>query len=490
MRLLATLMSNAYVPIAVVVFFGVTIFVHEFGHYIVARLCGLVVRTFSIGFGPALWKRTRGGVVYKIGAIPFGGYVALPQLDPSGMSTIQGEEGDKEGEKPLPRVSPWKKILVSLAGASGNVILALIIAWLVYLVGMPATTANQDTVVGYVDAESAAYVAGLRTGDRIMAVNDVEVEKWSTFIQEASMADNVALRVLGADGAERTVAVATEEWQYGVQMVEGIDCRGRCEVGSVSPGMSAEKAGMQAGDVIVEFAGSEVLSRRHLIDLVEGHRDQAVPVVVARKTDGVTARLDLVVTPEFDAQAQMTRIGIVFERIVSAVDTDVRVHPRPLDQLRHHSKAIFRFLGSLVTPRKARRAASMVGGPVAIVTYYVGMVKASLMLAVCFTGFLNVNLAIINLLPVPVLDGGHIVFSLWEAVTRRPPHARIVNILVNAFSVLIICVFVLLSLRDFDRHTPVGRFVRGLFSSEKEMVEQEQTTEAEQPVEPGQEGVP
>jgi RIP metalloprotease RseP len=130
--------------------------------------------------------------------------------------------------------------------------------------------------------------------------------------------------------------------------------------------------------------------------------------------------------------------------------------------LRHHSSAIFRFLGSLVTPKKARKAAGMVGGPVAIVTYYIGMIKASVMLAVWFTGFLNMNLAIINLLPLPVLDGGHIVFSLWEAAARRPMHARVVNALVNAFAVLIIGVFVLLSLRDLDRHTPMGRLVRGI----------------------------
>ena len=107
----------------------------------------------------------------------------------------------------------------------------------------------------------------------------------------------------------------------------------------------------------------------------------------------------------------------------------------------------------------------MVGGPVAIISYYVGMIKASLMLAVWFTGFLNVNLAIINLLPIPVLDGGHIIFSLVEMVTGKPLKARIVNALVNVFGILIITVFALLSLRDVGR-TEVGQKVQKLFHRE------------------------
>src|SRR5210317_1991058 len=107
--------------LVLIVLFGITIFVHELGHFWVALKCGLVVDTFSIGFGPAIWKKKVNGVVYKIGWIPFGGYVALPQLDPSGMSHIQDGEGEQETRE-LPPVAPWKRILVSVAGAGGNVI--------------------------------------------------------------------------------------------------------------------------------------------------------------------------------------------------------------------------------------------------------------------------------------------------------------------------------------------------------------------------------
>jgi len=469
--MLGVLFSNVYVALVVILFFGVTIFIHELGHYLVARWCGLVVKVFSIGFGPPIWKREVNGVLYKIGWIPFGGYVALPQLDPTAMDTIQGSDdsdASSEATEPVetfPRVSAWKKILVSLAGATGNIILAFVIAWSVYLIGMPATTANEDTVLGYVSPDCAAYTQGLRMGDRITSVNGTSVTQWSQFIQEAAMFEAVELDVVSAEGASRAVSVETEEWKFGVRMVGGVDARRVVKVGKVTPGMSAEDAGVLKDDVITSFAGQPVLSRPHLISLVAASVDQSTAMEVERIVDGDSVVQALTVTPAFDAGAQMPRIGIVFDEISGAFDSDAKIHPRPMKQLKHHAAAIFRLLHDLVTPKTAGQAAKMVGGPVAIISYYVGMIKASLMLAVWFTGFLNVNLAIINLLPIPVLDGGHIIFSLVEMVTGKPLKARIVNALVNVFGILIITVFALLSLRDVGR-TEVGQKVQKLFQRE------------------------
>jgi len=237
---------------------------------------------------------------------------------------------------------------------------------------------------------------------------------------------------------------------------------GSVTVGAVTPGMSAENAGVQAGDVISGFSNVEVLSRAHLITLVGQNSGKTVPMTVERTVDGEPLTLALSVTPEFDAVVNKPRIGVEFRRETSSIESNGRIHPPPMKQIEHHASAIFRFLRDLLTPKKAARAANMVGGPVAIITYYVGMIKASMMLAIWFTGFLNVNLAIINLLPIPVLDGGHIIFSLWELIMRKPIKARVVNALVNVFAVLIIGLFAFLSLRDVWRHTPAGRLVNGL----------------------------
>ncbi len=468
--MMQSLFSNLYVALVVILFFGVTIFVHELGHYLVARWCGLVIKVFSIGFGPAIWKREVDGIVYKIGWIPFGGYVALPQLDPTAMESVQGgAEGGDDGEvveEPLPQVAAWKKILVAGAGATCNVLLAVVIAWAVYLIGMPATTISQEAVLGYVATNSPAYSSGLRTGDRIVSVNGVPVADWGEFIQEAATYDEVELEVAKGEEPMRTVAVPTEEWQYGVRMVGGIEACGAVIVGAVSPGMSAEKAGMLSGDVIKSFAGEKLQSRAHLIALVAKHRDQAVVMEVEREEDGNVALQSLTVTPEYDEVAEMPRIGIEFRREDDQIGSSAKIHPRPMKQIEHHASMIFRVLKNLVTPRKSARTAQMVGGPILIIVSYVGMIKASLMLAIWFTGLLNINLAIINLLPIPVLDGGHIIFSLWELIMRKPIKAWVVNALVNLFAILIIGLFAFLSLRDVWRHTPAGRLVSDLFQRE------------------------
>jgi regulator of sigma E protease len=459
------LFGNALTAVVVVLFFGVTIFVHELGHFLVARWCGLQIKAFSIGFGPAIWKKEVDGVVYKIGCLPLGGYVALPQLDPNAMSTVQGENGEETGE-PLPYVAPWRKILVSVAGATCNVLLAIFLAWVVFLRGMPATVANQDTVLGYVDPKSAMYAQGARVGDRIVAVGGTPVLVWSAFVQEAAMHDEPELLLLRPDGSELQIRVPTEPWQYGVHMVSGIDPIEPVVVDEVEDGMSAAEAGVRGGDEILSFAGEPVLGRIHMISLVRAHLDRPQEMVVRRGTGGDGQELRFMVNAAMDSEVGHPRIGIRFRMPEQQLDTGSRVYPRPLAQVRLHASAIFRFLRDLVRPRTSARAANMVGGPVAIIVYYYTMVQASLMLAVWFTGFLNINLAIINLLPIPVLDGGHIVFSLWEWIFRRPVHAKVINFLVNFFALLLIGVFLVLTFRDVDR-SPVGRLVRDRLTREE-----------------------
>jgi len=461
--------NNVWVLAVLVVLFGVTIFVHELGHYLAARLCGLVVEVFSIGFGPAIWKRRHKGVVYQIGCIPVGGFVALPQLDPTGMSTIQGDgkpaAGKTEAAPALPRVAWWRKVVVSLAGATGNFLLAVLLVWVVYWVGIPDGPSERSAVAGYVDPDSKAYAAGLRIGDEVASVNGVRVAKWSEVRMEAALHNVVMLQVRGASG-ERTITVATERGMLGEQGLRGVDGRNLCAVLSVAPGMSAEKAGVRSGDTVVEFAGREVFSIGHLIALVEQQKDQTVSMKIKRVVDGKPALVSMSVTPAYDAASKQVRIGIRFNP--QAVDFDIVSHPRPGAKLREYATAIFRVLQALGTPKQAGAASQALGGPVAIVASYWFIVKTSLMLAIAFTAFLNVNLAILNLLPIPVLDGGHIAFALWEAAAGRPAHPKVVNALVNVFAAVLIVLLVLLSGRDMDRMTPVGRLVRNLFQRKAE----------------------
>jgi regulator of sigma E protease len=433
-------MLALYTIAVVLLLFGMTIFVHELGHFLVARWCGMVVEVFSIGFGPALWKRTFGGITYKIGCIPFGGYVALPQMDPS-----TGHDAQKDAERAnLPRVAPWKKILVALAGVTGNMVLAVILAYIVYWVGKPSAPHERNCLVGYVDTNSAAWSQGLRIGDEIVSVNGEAVRNWDDLALACALREQAMLQVNSAAGA-RALSVPTERNWAGVRAVPGIGWVNSCGVASVIPGSSAEQAGIRGGDVITEFGGQRLFSREHLIDLVSRARDQEVMAKVLRGSQ----TLDLKVKPRYDEAAGRALIGVMFNTL--DIDYDTVVHPRPGAQIKDHATAIFRLLRALVTPREAKAASQAVGGPIAIFVMFWWTVQRSLILAVWFTGLLNVNLAILNLIPMPVVDGGHIVFSLWELITRRPISARVVNAVMNVFTVVLIGLFVLLTYRDFVR---------------------------------------
>jgi regulator of sigma E protease len=460
------LLLNVKVWTILIFLFSLSIFVHEFGHFIAARMLGLVVEAFSIGFGPAIWKKKHKGVLYRVGCLPLGGYVVLPQIDPTGMSRVQAVE-DKEGEpaaekRPIPPVAPWKRAVVSLAGATGNVVLAVLLAWIVYKVGIPAGPEEFSAQVGWVDTTSKAYESGLRPGDVIESICGRPVSNWNDFRMEVALRQSVDLKVRNPDGVVTALSLPTSKGLFGEMTLAGVDSLEFCAVLRTEPGMAADKAGMKAGDVITEFGGRPVYSQAHLISLVQEFQNKKVKIKVLRSDTMPAASVDVEMVPVYDPVAMRARIGIQFNTV--PVDRVHLIHPTPMSQIRRHSSAIFRFLRALVTPSQSRAASQAVGGPVAIIVSYVWLVKASLMLAIWFTGFLNVNLAIINLLPIPVLDGGHIVFILWEAATRRPVPEKVATFLVNMCMVLLLGLIAVLSVRDVDRFTSVRALLRKMTS--------------------------
>ncbi|MEI7879638.1 MAG: RIP metalloprotease RseP [bacterium] len=452
-------MLTAIITIAIVaILFGMTIFVHELGHFLAARYFGFTVDVFSIGFGPAIWQRKYNDVVYKICIIPLGGYVALPQLDPTGMSLIQGETGadadkkssdnpetKKEPARVLPAIAPWKRIIVSIAGAAGNMIFAIFLAWLVYLFGKPASVAEETSIVGYVAPTSVAYTNGLRCGDEILAVNGLPVKNWVEFLMTSSRHTIATVTVQRA-------ATQLSLTLPGAESIGQLDSKGLCMVFNVAPGMSASKAGFQRGDLLNEFDGQKIFSPAHLISIMQNYKGKTVAMDYIRDGKHQTT----MVTPDYDPATERIRIGIEFNPKQVDVDFNKIVHPSPWTQIHFHSTAIFQTLHALTVRGQAGNTAKQIGGPLAIMIAFYYVVKLSLMIAVFFTSFLNVNLAIINLLPIPVLDGGHIVFSLWEMIFRRPLHSKIIIGLTNLFAVLLIVLFVFLTGRDTYRYTAIG----------------------------------
>ncbi len=532
--------------LVLLVLFGATIFVHEFGHFLVARKLGMVVDVFSLGFGPAIWKKKHKGVTYKISIIPLGGYVALPQLDPTAMSGVQGKNKDKEQssengeeeERALPPVSPWKKILVSVAGSTGNIVFAVILAWIIY-VNPESVTGGESTHIGSVATNSVAYQEGIRPGDRIEAVNGTEVSTWYRFQEETILGagkDGKVTLALESDGEIREVRVSVETNELTGRAIPGIERARKCAVTNVTKGGSADLSGLREGDVIEAVDGTEVVSCQHLQYITEGREGETAQVTVGRgqeetvlslhlpiedtaskskcliggvmggasadkaglKAGDVIKELDgapivnwrqfvkkvdklkgetvpivvrrgdklirTEVTPEYDEERERALIGIVMG---IRPNLPWMRHRSPVKQLTNDALAIVRVLSALVNPSSSANAAKAIGGPLMIIMTLWASIKISMLNAVGFLRFLNINLAILNLLPIPVLDGGHIMFSLWEGITRKRINPRFVNILVNIFMALLLALFLFITFRDINRSVTRSKRVKQIAASEE-----------------------
>lgn len=443
---LSTGLVWAGAAIAVLLLFGFTIFIHELGHFIAARLCGLVVDAFSLGFGPAIWKRKIKGTEYRICWIPLGGYVALPQLDPTGMQTIQGG-----ADAPVRNLEPatwWKRIVVSVCGPLGNVLFALVLALLVWAV--PPEVSDElkfdGAVVGKVEADSPAAAAGFRVGDRILAVNGREVGIWGAFVTELhlSTANGFVLVTVSnrLDGVVAELKAATEKDRLGHDMVKGLGEAHRCAIAEVMADSPGERAGLAAGDVVLAIGGRDVHSVDHAVETIRASEGR--PLVVAFMRKGT--RRTLTVVPERGAD-DVWKVGVRLAQYVVSVPMWMQFR-HPLDQIQGDVDSVKRVLVALGTRKQAAKVGTALSGPIMIVSSLWLTVLSGIAGTLCFVRFLNINLAILNLLPLPVLDGGHIVFALWRGLFRREIPAKVVNYLVNVFAVLLIGVFIFISFRD------------------------------------------
>ncbi len=434
-----------FILFEVIVLFNILIIVHELGHFLAAKWRGLVVERFGIWFGKPLWEKEFRGVKYSLGSIPAGGFVALPQMAP--MEAIEGK-GDTE-HKELPPIGVIDKIIVAFAGPLFSFGLAYVFAVLIWGIGKPVSETDTTTTIGYVFPDSPAEKAGLYAGDVIRKVNDSVVTRWSgigdavTWQIVSSTGESIPIEV---ERAGQTLIVDAEPEKQDAEWYK----RGNLRqiqiapfqtplVAGVEKNSPAAIAGIESNDIIKKVDGVAIYHPRALSQAIEDNKGKELTLTVER--DG--SMMDFSVTPVIPSYVdeappedeQRHMVGIQWD-----LNGNMTIsHPSPNDQIRSSVMAMVNTFKALFA-ENSDIGAQHLSGPVGIMRIYYMLFQSDYgwRLALWFSVILNVNLALMNLLPVPVLDGGHIVMACIEGIIRRPIPFFILNYVQTGFALLVI----------------------------------------------------
>ena len=420
--------------LAFIVVLGVLIVVHEFGHYVAARWCGVRVLRFSVGFGHALWQRRFGkdGTEWAIGIFPLGGYVKM-------LDEREGDVAPEERERAFNRQSVAKRSLIVAAGPAANFVLAILLYWVVFMHGSDELL----PILGAPPAASPAAIAGVVNGEQVRAVDGRAVATWNdlrwTLLQKAASQESADLEVINE---QREIAVRRLPLQAaGDEGWEG-DALDRLGirffrpnlppvVGKVMPGSPGEAAGIRSGDTILAVDGADVRNWHDFVLQVRGAAERPVRIDLSR--NGAAVAVDVVPEAISERGKRIGRIGVAVAENHDA-SREVRVFVR-YGFLAAGSKALAEtwdksvfslvMLGKMVTGEVSWRNLS---GPVTIADYAGQSARLGVDYYLKFMALISISLGVLNLLPIPVLDGGHLMYHMIEVVRRRPLSERAMEI--------------------------------------------------------------
>lgn len=422
---------------------GVLVFVHELGHFTVAKLSGVKVLKFSLGFGPRLLSRQWGETEYMICAIPLGGYVLM--LGEGG--TIEGEGGvatPEEADRSFAAKSVGIRSLIIAAGPLTNLILPFIILPLAYMLGVSVPAYIEEPAIpGHVVANSLAATAGFQAGDRIVAINGSPVATWES-------ANNVLLSHAGTAlkieiiRSEETHALPISDGGIDGLMALGLLPPQEAVVGSLAPGMPAAKAGIKAGDTIMAIDDHSVTSWYDLKELILAGKGGEQSFAVRRADCSLAT---LLMSAQVDKGEYLVGISPQLQTI------EKRYAPLAAIKAgwsRAHDliELTYLFIGKLFT---GHVSADNIGGPIAVVQIAGQAAQTDVASIFLVLAFLSIQLGILNLLPVPILDGGHLFFNLIEFVIRRPLSLRIREIAQQVGLALLLLLMILAFYNDITR---------------------------------------
>ena len=414
---------------------GVLVFVHELGHFLVAKKAGIKVEEFSLGYPPKAFGIRYGETEYLISWLPLGGYVKVAGMSDFGQESAKGEPWEFQSK------SRWVKMSVMAAGPAMNFILAFILI-LGIRIGYGDYAYLQTTRVGVVAESSALYEAGLRLGDRVLAIEGVAVQSWATLAEEIEkVLGEPATFLIDRDGETLTLST-----RLSLRPEElGIEPYIPAGVGLVVSGYPAEGVGLEPGDRIVAIDGQRIETWSQLSAIISSKPD--VPIQLAWERDGAEMLAEIV--PQADQLGDETvgRIGIsrLHERVPVGLGEAIA---RSGTEMAIYTTSIFTFIERLVS---GQGSGSDLAGPVAIAKMAGDRARMGLESLISFMALLSVNLGVLNLLPIPMLDGGHLMIMTIEGLIRRDLTVRQKEVLQQIGFAFLLLLMIYVTVNDLGR---------------------------------------
>ena len=400
------------------------VFIHELGHFIFAKLSNVYVEKFSIGFGPKVFGFKYGETEYLISAIPLGGYVKMYGENPDDVKDMETPELQNLEGRALTDVNRFKRALIIIGGPLFNFLLAIAIFWGLFASGIPDYKAQ----IGTVDINSPAEIAGLKSGDIIVKVDNENIQSWSELSSYIAINPNKNIEIILDDGTVKNVTTGVMDQTNILNETEpvgdiGINLVLPPIIGRAVPDYPANKAGLLRDDIIISIDNKSIADWNGVRDVIRANPDQELSVKVERNDKVV----DIKLTP-MESEEGENLIGIAG---VSPIEGNILVNYGFFESLKlgiirtyDFSKLIFVSIGKLIS---GSVPTDQVGGPIMIVKTTADSADSGFGSLLFFVAIISINLAVFNLLPIPVLDGGHLLILIIESVTRRKINEKIIS---------------------------------------------------------------